>query len=471
MSLLKNTSTVLIGAAILSLVAFVNGYPLVYSDTGTYIMSGREMWIPIDRPIAYGLFIRLFGSVSLWTVIIAQNILTSYILFEAFRLFFPIDKKFRFYFFGTIGLLTFLTGISYYTNQLMPDFLTALMILGIFILCYAKNLGSVRFIAISLLVIFCIITHFSHLLIASGLAVAILCYHSFLFRKRLAKHALSISLKKALLVMVIACSGWLVLPTLNWIISGEFYQSKSSHIFFMGSMADKGILQQFLKDECGKPEWSDCKMCQYKNEIPQEVAVFLWDGGDSSVFMKTGGWMHSKTEYNKIIHATLVNPKYSSQHVYKAIAYGLTQLFENRIGEGLGRYRENSSPWANIISYYRIEFNMYMNSKQNRAGGPGLNLEILNNINLLLLMFCVLYTVYIYFSPAREHFDRMTVWFLTIMLLGIVMNSMVTAGLSAPYGRYQTRVVWLMELAIIIFSIKNSETIKGSVYTVFKRPG
>ena len=42
-----------IGALLLSLIGLYNGYPLVYSDTGTYIYSGFDMFIPVDRPLPF----------------------------------------------------------------------------------------------------------------------------------------------------------------------------------------------------------------------------------------------------------------------------------------------------------------------------------------------------------------------------------------------------------------------------------
>src|SRR5829696_8859661 len=60
----------------LILPALQNGYPLTYSDTGTYIYSGYEKFVPIDRPVGYGLFIYFFSQLinSLWTIIILQAV-------------------------------------------------------------------------------------------------------------------------------------------------------------------------------------------------------------------------------------------------------------------------------------------------------------------------------------------------------------------------------------------------------------
>lgn len=65
----------LVGAILLMIPAFINGYPIVYSDTGTYLASAFLLETPFDRPITYGLFIRLasVNGMSLWGVIFLQS--------------------------------------------------------------------------------------------------------------------------------------------------------------------------------------------------------------------------------------------------------------------------------------------------------------------------------------------------------------------------------------------------------------
>ena len=51
----------LLGTILLSWAAFYNGFPLIYSDTSTYLESGFVLETPLDRPITYGLLMRLFS--------------------------------------------------------------------------------------------------------------------------------------------------------------------------------------------------------------------------------------------------------------------------------------------------------------------------------------------------------------------------------------------------------------------------
>src|SRR6056297_1608751 len=95
MEKLKKLLSIGIGTVILSIVGLFNGYPLVYSDTGTYIYSGFNYFIPNDRPVSYGLFIKFFSlSYSAWFVILIQNLITAFVLFELINLI--IGKKYNF---------------------------------------------------------------------------------------------------------------------------------------------------------------------------------------------------------------------------------------------------------------------------------------------------------------------------------------------------------------------------------------
>gem|GEM_PF-3661669 len=59
-----NFILIVAGACLLLWTPLHNGYPLIYSDSGTYIFSGALSYAPSDRPIGYGLFIRYLNPIS-----------------------------------------------------------------------------------------------------------------------------------------------------------------------------------------------------------------------------------------------------------------------------------------------------------------------------------------------------------------------------------------------------------------------
>ena len=162
----------LIGALVLSIIGFYNGYPLVYSDTGTYIYSGFNFFIPNDRPIFYGLFVRVISMKwSLWFVIITQNLMSSVIILELLRKV-VLDKKiFSYSYISVLFLITVTTGFGWYTNQIMPDFATPLLIILTYLIIKFDEPINFKFISFAVLLIFFTLIHFSHLLIISFLSV------------------------------------------------------------------------------------------------------------------------------------------------------------------------------------------------------------------------------------------------------------------------------------------------------------
>src|ERR1700754_667798 len=81
---------IIIAATLLLWPAFWNGYPLVFSDTGTYLSQAIEHYAGWDRPVFYSLFLLpLHLAITTWPVIAAQALLTVYTLHLAHRVFWP----------------------------------------------------------------------------------------------------------------------------------------------------------------------------------------------------------------------------------------------------------------------------------------------------------------------------------------------------------------------------------------------
>ena len=114
-------------AAIISCyIGFINKYPLVYPDTGTYLHSGFSGQVPHDRTIFYGLFARHISlSASLWIVVLAQGLLVCYILYVTLGFLFK-DEKRNYVFIGSVLFLTLTTGFSYTVSILIPDIFSSI---------------------------------------------------------------------------------------------------------------------------------------------------------------------------------------------------------------------------------------------------------------------------------------------------------------------------------------------------------
>jgi len=456
---MRNIKTLLIlgtGTLILLIIGLYNGFPLVYSDTGTYIYSGFDKFIPNDRPITYGLFLRFFSfNYSLWLVILVQNFLTSFVIYETLKIFKIKNLNFVLLFIGILTFLMLFTGISWYSNQIMPDFFTPLIILLICLLVLGENQSLFKKIIFSIILIYSLTTHFSNLLIGISL-IMLLIILKFVFKDYLKTHFFSIKLKNLLFTLLVILAGWLTLPLINFLVEKKFVMSKAPHVFIMGHLDDTGILKKFLDENCSNDEYKNCKLCQYKDSLPIDIASFVWG---SDMVKNSGGWQDSKNEYNKIIKATLIHPKYLLMNITKSFNYGLVQLTKNEIGQGLSANNEGSAPYGQIHWRFHDELNNYLNSRQNKWNGVNLKLDSINYIHMILLILSLFVIIFIFTTSLWSKLEPLTLIFLVIIILSIILNSFVTAGLVSPCERYQARVVWLVPFVLIILIMKNFEAI------------
>src|SRR5579884_3372629 len=121
-----------VGAAVLLWAPLANGFPLIYHDTGTYLLSSYTLRVPTDRPVGYSLFIlltRVYPSV--WAPIVAQALATSCLLLRGAALLLP-DRPWRGA--AALGVLVAtaaVTSLSGFVGYLMPDVFADWIPLGV----------------------------------------------------------------------------------------------------------------------------------------------------------------------------------------------------------------------------------------------------------------------------------------------------------------------------------------------------
>src|ERR1700744_3952666 len=101
-------------------VAFWNGFPLMFYDTGAYMAQGLGGVLLVERSPVYSLLLPVSGAwLSMWLVAVVQALLTAFMVTELARVEAP-----RLSLVGilAIGLaLTLVTGIGWYVGQIEPD--------------------------------------------------------------------------------------------------------------------------------------------------------------------------------------------------------------------------------------------------------------------------------------------------------------------------------------------------------------
>ena len=142
----RGTAICALGMAILSLmflsVAVWNGFPLIFYDTGAYVLEGLGHVFFVERAPVYAEFLFLAGArFSLWPAVILQALMTSYMILEVARAEIP---GLRLWSLAVIGAaLSLFTGIAWYVGQVEPDIFAPMVILGAY-LCLLYTSPSPR---------------------------------------------------------------------------------------------------------------------------------------------------------------------------------------------------------------------------------------------------------------------------------------------------------------------------------------
>jgi hypothetical protein len=447
LKLSSNIVRVIIGAVILQIIAFYNTYPLVYSDTGTYIYSGFDLFVPKDRPILYGILVRLFSfKQSLWLVVFIQNLITSFLIFETIRLF--IKEKQTSFFYLAIGVLVLGTSVGWYSNQIMPDFFAPILILSWVWILFQKKSSTLKKVLIWIIFIVANCTHFSHLFLSTVLLLLVLIIQTPLIRKRFFLK-LEFQKKKLFTFIFLVFFSWLLLPTLNTYFGGGFKLSRGGHVFLVAHLNEKEILKQILDKHCDSGKLEGCSLCEEKDDLPKDINGFIWSG---DFLERQGGWDGSKEQFDKIISISLKEPKFLISNIYYSAIYGFLQLPQIETGEGLTSYGEHSAPFGQVGWRFPHELNSYLNSKQNKYNGKNLNFETINIFHISLVLISLLFLFFITIKSISFKIPKQQMLMVYFVIISIALNSFVTAGLSAPYSRYQSRVIWLVPfIALILF--------------------
>ena len=427
---------ILIGTLISCFIGFYNSYPLVYSDTGSYLSSGFLGEVPLDRPIFYGLFLRHISlSASPWLIIIVQSFLTNWLLHTTLSIFFEGIKR-NLFFLSSILILTLTTGFSYNISILLPDIFCAIALLSLINLLINSNLSKTKIFLISILFVFSLTTHLSNI---PTIGIVLIVINILNFIKKRQKKTLLFPFKKIIISFSLFLFASLLIPTVNYLNGSNFRLSNASHVFTINHLIQCGVMEEYLKDNC---ENSDFTLCKFKNDLTDG---FLWD--KESVLYKTGGWNKNKDEYNTIISQIFSNPKYWPLLIQKSIEYTSKQYFTFETSVFPPQLK-GSAPYGQIEWRFHDSLREYTSSKQNRNQ---LSTKFLNIIETFLILISLLFisitVIYKNISSViKPNFKNISI----LLLLYSFINSAVTSNLSTVDARYQNRWIWLLVFFTII---------------------
>lgn len=434
---------VTIATVALALVAVINGYPFVFPDSGTYIRHAIKLEGALDRPPFYSLFILpLHMTLSLWPIPFAQNGITCYIIFRSFSVAFPQLSPPRLMI--AVALAGGLTSLPWFSNQIMPDIFTPLILLLVFLLCLGRDrLTRTELIVMPLMLLIMITFHqantaFAVLLLGAALLLA---WQRGMGRRALAWSALLVVVPVALAILGQALYGYAVIR--------RFTPSPAGPFFALARLLDDGPGRRYLAQACPDAGYT---LCRYQNAIHGDNNTFLWSANSPlHALISEKGEAGALNEASAIVAGTL--RAFPSDMLLQAAQNTVRQLVSNEtfisecpcLGNKIDRV---------IAEIFPSEHTAYITSMQNQGKIPWPIISILDSIVLWSSVFFLTVLTIFQHRLIAANAGRL----LMLIAWGCVANAALMGALSGVTDRYESRIIWLVPLFAITVLLARRDT-------------
>jgi hypothetical protein len=410
---------------------------LVFYDTGGYLAEGLQGAFLAERSPVYSLLLFLTGgATSLWPVVILQAAMTAWLIAETAR-----TEVTRLSLAGLVAIGTVLmlaTGIGWYTGQVEPDCMTALVVLGGYLLLFRSQiLGPVRGVIVAAITGLAVACHPSHLgLIAGLLLVAALL--------RLMQHKLTLKILPALGALLLALA--MILAS-NYVLTRQLFLSRSASVFVFARLMQDGIVKRLLDDTCPQ---SGYQLCAYKDRLKTRADAWLW--APDSLFRARGGFHGDHTEEGRIIADSL--RRYPLLQLEAAVRDSVLQFFTFRTGDGI-----ESQEWIlkpDIEKMMPGQLSSYLAAQQQRGK---LRFAALNMIHVTVGMLSLLgLLVLLHRALIRRRWEEAALP--GLVLTALIGNAIICGTFSNPHDRYQSRLIWLPSLVLVLARMRNPNALQ-----------
>lgn len=437
-------------APLLLSIAIWNGFPLIFYDTGAYILQGLGREFVVERSPVYSLFLSYGGGgKSLWLIAIVQVLLTAFVMVESARCVAP--KMGIAAFAGVAVALVVLTGLPWYAGQIEPDCFTALTVLCTYLLAFhSRDLGALRTAAIFLIGAFAAATHPSHILLIVGLVLVVAAFKIVsILRHGIAGLQLS-SLALPLLSVLLAVGMTFVS---NYALTGKIFFNRAGSVFVFASMLQDGLVIRLLNDTCPQ---SGYKLCAYKDDLPKTAEEWLWF--PDSPFAKLGHFTGTAAESERIVDDVL--SRYPGEFLFSTIDDTAEQLIDFRTGDQI-----EAQEWVlhtNLARFIPRQMTAYMQARQQKGK---IRFHYVNDVHWPVAALGQIGTMAAFVMMVRRRRWNSAI-FLGFVMAALLGNALICGALSNPHDRYQSRLVWLPVFALALLGTEGRFSLRDQIESV-----
>jgi hypothetical protein len=417
---------ILLGAAIW------NRFPIVFYDTGAYLLQGLGGDFIMERSSAYSLFLKFAGAGwSLWAVAAVQAILTAFVMVEFARVERP-DLSLP-GFLSVVTAMALATSLPWYVGQIEPDFATALLTLSLYLLTFrADRIGYTRRAGLVAVGALTTALHPSHL----GLALILVSCTSLMgvFNRKQDSLRPKFELQWASVAF-----GFALVVGANYALTRDAFVSRAGFVFLSARLTQDGMVKRVLDQECLRAKF---RMCEFKDELPASADAWLWDS-ESPFNTQLGGFRGMRGEAERIAVESLA--RYPLANLEAATADTALQLILVQTGDGIGPQKTVLDPeFRKVIPK---ELSGYAGARQQRGE---LSFVLLNVVHVsVAYLSIVAMSAWLWRSSVKKrHWSDSALP--AFVLAALLINAAICAVFSGPHGRYQSRVAWLPAFALLI---------------------
>ena len=426
----------LLGAPLLVWPAWLNGYPLVFIDTVSYLLHTTAPEVPWDKTQAYGPFLHAFHwQRSLWAPMLVQGLIASHLIWL-------MQAAVR----GRAGIgwhllvcggLALATSAPWFLATLMPDALTGLVPLCIFLLAFG-SLTTGQALWVGGLSVLAVASHLSHLPVALALLALVL-----LLTWRLGP-VLRAGLPVALAVPLLCLA--------NMVAFDRFTPSPHGAAFLLARLQADGPAAALLRDRCPDAGWH---LCAFTDQLPMDSDAFLWDEAsplnrEADGTLRRMGALRGSAEARLIIGETI--SAYPLRVAIAGIGNALAQTAKFMVGDTLVADHLALSARRAIAEFFPVEELAQFDAGAQMQGELPRQAEpwLLPHVPVVLL--ALLAAPWMAWRAAKAR-DGPRLALLSLALCALLVNAAAAGALSKPHHRYQARIVWLLPLAVALAAL------------------
>jgi hypothetical protein len=436
----REAAAIAASALLLSWVSFYNGYPLVFSDTGTYLGQALQRYLGWDRPVFYSfLLLALHWSTTLWAVPLAQGGIVAWLVWLSLRC---LGAPGLWRFAGVILFLAVATALPWFVSWIIPDVFTGVVVLGLWLLgAVPQRLSRGECLVLMLVTTGAIAVHQSHVPLAAGLVIVLLA------GRLLLGLGLPGGWRDAarLVLPVLGAAGALVL--VNLVGLGTASLSPGGANFLLARMLYDGPAAATLVEACPEKGW---RFCAHLAELPPasnrfpSSDHFLWS--PESPFARMGHPRAFAAEAAEIVAETL--RRHGAWQAERMAGNTWAQLLRFQTGQGtdLGPWLGVPGPEPLIAEFLPGDLAAFRGARQAQGTLGLLRPASLLHQAVIVISVPLAIAAAILFQGRGERAGVLLVLAVFAALLG---NAVLAGGLSAVHDRYTARIAWLLPFVAV----------------------